>query len=71
MRVCRYHGARKTVLKGEAHPNYKHGEQTLAAKAERSAGLAELRMLEGMMHDLKMTTARRTVGRKPKGVDAP
>jgi hypothetical protein len=66
MSVCRYHGARKTVLNGKAHPNYRHGEQTLAAKAARSAGLAELRMLEGMMHDLKMTSAKRMVGRKPK-----
>jgi hypothetical protein len=68
MKVCRLHGARKpnTILKGAAHPAFKHGEETLAAKTALSAGLAELRRLEGLMHQLGMTTARRTPGRKPK-----
>lgn len=67
MKVCRVHGARRphTIMKGEAHPNYKHGLETLAAKAERSAGLVELRRLEGLMHDLGMATAHRIPGRKP------
>ena len=69
MKVCRVHGARRphTILKGIDHPNYKHGHETLAAKAERSAGQAELRRLEELMYDLGMTTAKRTPGRKPNG----
>jgi hypothetical protein len=68
MKVCRYHGARRqgTISKGEAHPAYIHGQETLAAKAKRSAGAAELRRLEGLMHDLGMTTSKRMPGRKPK-----
>ena len=39
----------------------------LEAKAERSATLTRLRYLEDMMHQLGMTTAARTPGRKPRG----
>lgn len=70
MRVCRMHGARRkeTILREEAHPNYKHGNETLVAKAERSAGAAELRRLEGLMHVLNMAppTTKKTSGRKPR-----
>ncbi len=68
MAVCRYHGARRpsTILRGEAHPNYRHGDETLEAKAERSASSARLRKLEAMMYILKMTDAPRWRGRKPK-----
>ena len=67
MNVCRFHGARRkeTILKGEAHPLYKHGQETLQMKTERSAGLARIRALEGLMHKYKMTSAKRTPGRKP------
>ena len=66
--VCRMHGARppQTILRGSEHPSYKHGRETLEAKAERSAKLVELRDLESLMHALKMTSARRMPGRKPK-----
>lgn len=68
MAVCRYHGARRpnTILKGKTHPNYRHGEETLKAKAERSASSARLRELETMIYILKMTDAPRWRGRKPK-----
>ena len=68
MKVCRMHGARKpqTILKGKAHPSFKHGLETLAAKQARSEGLAEIRRLADMLHDLGMTTADRMPGRKPK-----
>ena len=48
MMVCRYHGARgpETIRLGANHPQYRHGGETLEAKAERSRRLAELRELE-------------------------
>ena len=69
MMVCRYHGARRqnTILRGKDHPNYQHGQETLEAKAKRSAGLARLQELEQLMHQLGMTTEKRTPGRKPNG----
>jgi hypothetical protein len=68
MKVCRMHGARRpeSIRRGEAHPNYQHGEETLEAKAERSATLTRLRHLENVMHQFGMTTAARTPGRKPR-----
>ena len=68
MRVCRYHGARRreTIKLGKDHPNYRHGQETLQMKTERSAGLARIRALEDLMHKYKMTSAKRTPGRKPK-----
>ena len=50
MTVCRYHGARKpeTIRKGASHPQYRHGQETLEAKAERSKVLAELREIEAL-----------------------
>ena len=66
--VCRYHGARRpeSIKRGKTHPNYRHGEETLKAKAERSATLTRLRELETIMYILKMTDAPRWRGRKPK-----
>lgn len=68
MPTCRMHGARQrqSVARGESHPNYKHGHETLHAKAARSAKLTELRALESLMYLLGMSTAARTPGRKPK-----
>ncbi len=68
MPVCRMHGARHphTTLRGEAHPGYKHGHETLEAKAVRSSKLFELRRLEALMHLLGMTTSKKSPGRKPK-----
>lgn len=69
MKVCRYHGARrqKTVLRGKGHPAYKHGQETLTAKAQRSAGAAELRRIEELMHryHLVPSKTKRSPGRKP------
>jgi len=44
---CRLHGSHKSknVLKGEAHPNYRHGMDTKEAKAERERKFAELNQL--------------------------
>lgn len=67
--VCRYHGARKpeTVRRGASHPQYRHGGETLEAKAERSKKLAELRELEALSFALGLVPERtpRWRGRKP------
>lgn len=68
-RVCRFHGARKSdsILRGDQHPNYKHGKETKEAKAKRSAGLARLRKIEEMMVGSRLLKIERSKGRKPKG----
>jgi hypothetical protein len=67
MAVCRYHGARRpeTIRRGANHPQYRHGGETLEAKAERSRRLAELRDLEALSLALGMETGPRWRGRKP------
>jgi len=66
--VCRMHGARRpnTALRDKAHPNYQHGQETLSAKALRSAKLSELRQLENVMYLLGLIEGPRTPGRRPK-----
>ena len=68
MMVCRYHGARKpeTIMRDAAHPQHRHGQETLEAKSERSARLAELRELEALSFALGLATGPRWPGRKPK-----
>jgi len=68
--ACRYHGARRqeTVRRGANHPQYRHGGETLGAKAERSRGLAELRDLEALSFALGLAAGARWRGRKPKKV---
>ena len=67
MAVCRCHGARRqeTVRRGANHPQYRHGGETLEAKAERSRGLAELRELEALSFALGLASGPRWRGRKP------
>jgi hypothetical protein len=71
MTVCRYHGARKpdAIRKGSNHPQYRHGRETLEAKAERSKVLAELREIEALSfaYGLVPKGTPRWRGRKPKG----
>lgn len=68
MRVCRYHGAKKpeTIKRGADHPQYRHGGETLQAKAERSRKLMELRELEALSFALGLASGGRWRGRKPK-----
>jgi hypothetical protein len=68
MAVCRCHGARRpeTVMRGPNHPQYKHGQETLEAKKERSLRLAELRELEELSYALELNTGTRWRGRKPR-----
>ena len=68
--VCRMHGARKleTIKRGTDHPLFIHGQETLEAKSERSARLAELREIEALMFETGMATGARWRGRKPKSI---
>ena len=68
MPVCRCHGARRpaTIKRGESHPNYRHGEETLEAKADRSRVFSELRELEAVMFKIGLATGPRWRGRKPR-----
>lgn len=68
MSVCRYHGAKKpeTIKRGANHPQYRHGGETLDAKAERSKKLAELRELEALSFELGLSIGPRWRGRKPR-----
>lgn len=47
MPTCRMHGARQinTVFRGKAHPNYKHGFDTLEVKIRRARKLVDLRQV--------------------------
>ena len=64
--TCKYHGARRphTILKGEAHPNYRHGESTLSAKEEHRAVRADLRRLERLMEKWGIGSGPKLRGRK-------
>jgi hypothetical protein len=70
---CRTHGGASTGPKTQAgkdsirRAHFKHGEQTLEAKAARSAKDAEMQSLEDIMHVMNMTSAKRTRGRKALG----
>ena len=70
---CQFHGGRGSGPKTEegrsriAAAHYKHGESSKAARAEYSKASASLSQLEDAMHILKMTSAPRTRGRKPRG----
>jgi len=71
MAVCRYHGARKTetIMRGANHPQYRHGQETILAKAERHEIAVFFDETENLMAKLEMLApgSTRTRGRKPKG----
>ena len=66
MNACRYHGAKKpeAIKRGASHPQYRHGQETLEAKAERSQRLAELRELEALSFALGLAVGPKWRGRK-------
>ena len=67
--VCRMHGARRseTVRRGKNHPGWKHGGETIEAKAERHMMSVFFHDAENLMFALGMTApgSTRTRGRKP------
>ena len=50
---------------GSRHWNYKHGNETLAAKQERSERSLRLHYLQDIGHQLNFMGGRRMIGRKP------
>ena len=50
---------------GSKHWNYQHGDETLAAKQQRSETSLRLRYLQDMAHGLGFMGGRRIPGRKP------
>tara|TARA_B100000795_G_C22436921_1_gene300345 strand:+ start:51 stop:386 length:336 start_codon:yes stop_codon:yes gene_type:complete len=64
-KACRYHGARPQILKGEDHPNYKHGRRTLEALSKYSQKVAELDQLENIAHRAGVMAGPKRRGRKP------
>ena len=50
---------------GSKHWNYRHGNETLAAKQERSERSLRLRYLQDIGHQLNFMAGRRMPGRKP------
>ena len=69
-RTCRIHGARRpeSIKSGfSAHPNYKHGLETLPAKRQRSIKLAEIREIEAILFDSGLALGKRWSGRKCSG----
>ncbi len=71
--VCQFHGGRSTgpkTAEGKASiaaAHTVHGQETNAARADRSAGSARLSRIEDAIYLLDMTTAPRTKGRKARG----
>jgi len=70
---CRFHGGKSTGPKTPAgrqriaRAKTIHGNETRQIRKERQEASLRLAGLEDLMHELKMTTAPRTRGRKPKG----
>ena len=70
---CGHHGGLSTGPKTAegrqriAEAQTVHGRDTKAARLERSRGSLRLAQLEDMMFVLKMSSAPRSRGRKPKG----
>lgn len=69
-RTCTSHGGHKKVKRGANHPQYRHGKETLEAKAERHAMSVFFHQAEDLMFALGMAApgSTRTRGRKPKAV---
>ena len=65
-KTCRYHGARRNILKGTKHPNYKHGNRTKESMATYSYKVAELDHLEAIAHSVGIIEGPKRSGRKPK-----
>lgn len=71
--VCQYHGGRSTgpkTAEGKARiaaAHTVHGQETKAARAERSAGSARLSRIEDAAYLAGLMTGPRTRGRKARG----
>jgi hypothetical protein len=68
--TCRYHGAKnpEAIKRGANHPQYRHGQETFEAKAERHEMAVFFYETENLMVKLGMFAhgSTRTRGRKPQ-----
>ena len=66
---CRMHGAHRSrnVLQGEVHPQYKNGERTKEADAERSLTSTIFLTLRDIGDSIGMFNGTHARGRKPNG----
>ena len=61
---CRYHGAKKIIPSGEAHPNYRHGKRTKKSIEEDRMKMLELEELENIARSVGLLAGPRRRGRK-------
>lgn len=67
--VCRYHGARpiETILRDANHPQYRHGQETKVAKANRRNASKRLHELVDLGNAIGMfQPGTKLRGRRPK-----
>jgi hypothetical protein len=66
MPVCRFHGARRpeSIKRGPAHPQFRHGRETLEARQRRVDGMSRLRSIVDLAVDAGFLKKRIT-GRRP------
>lgn len=60
--TCRYHGARRpeSIKRGSAHPQFRHGRETTAARRLRVEGMSRLRRLVDLAADAGFVQKRIT-----------
>ena len=71
MPVCRFHGARRpeSIKRGPAHPQFRHGRETLEARQRRVDGMSRLRSIVDLAVDAGFIRTR-IAGRRPKSAKA-
>jgi hypothetical protein len=67
MPVCRFHGARRpeSIKRGPAHPQFRHGRETLEARQRRAEGMTRIRRLVDLAVDAGFIRTR-FPGRRPR-----
>lgn len=67
MQVCRFHGAHRpeSIKRGAAHPQFRHGRETVDARQRRVEGMTRIRRLVDLAFDAGFIRTRIT-GRRPK-----
>ncbi len=71
--TCRFHGARRkeSIKRGKEHPLYKHGGETIEAKALHRAKVGELQQLEAIAREIGVIGGPKTRGPKVGGCLGP
>ena len=66
MSVCRFHGARQpeSILRGESHPQYRHGQETLQMRQAHREAMGRIRAIVNFAV-ARGILKRRIAGRRP------